>query len=99
MDRTVQSLFSKYPVQVDVNSAIWFGFRAGGGTWNAVIELVHRVMQLVTLGVKYAFNCVIYTGMAGTLENTFHVGNCFLRILRASLFYETPEDQIRMDIM
>ena len=97
-------------------SARQFGFRTGKSTVDAVMEVVdafnragahsrrsRRIVLLITLDVRNAFNSVRWTDMLGTLENSFHVPSYLLRILRdylkdRSLFYETLEGQRRMEI-
>ena len=93
-----------------------FGFRAGRSTIDAVMQVVdavrraeahsrrtRRVVLLVTLDVRNAFNSVRWKDILGTLDNTFNVPNYLLRILRdylrnRSLLYETLEGQRWMEV-
>ena len=92
------------------------GFRSGHSTIDAIQEVVHavrraedhthwsrRVVLLVTLDVKNAFNSARWSDMLRALEHTFHVPAYLLRMIEAYLtdrvlLYDTTEGQRRVSI-
>lgn len=92
------------------------GFRSGHSTIDAIQEVVEavrraedhnrwsrRVVLLVTLDVRNAFNSARWSDMLWALEHTFHVPAYLLRIIEAYLtdrvlLYDTTEGQRRIPV-
>lgn len=88
-----------------------YGFRVGRSTMNAITEVIEavkraedhnhfsrRIVLLVTLDVKNAFNCAKWSDMLRALGDTFQVPSYLLRMIgdylkNRSLVYETKEGQ------
>lgn len=93
-----------------------YGFRSGRSTVDAVLEVAdavrraeshnhfsRRVVLLVTLDVRNAFNSARWEDMLGALEHTFSVPGYLLRLMEdylsdRALIYETNEGQQRIGI-
>ena len=93
-----------------------YGFRSGRSTIDAVSEVmaaVHRaeaygrtrrrVVLLVTLDVRNAFNSARWTDILGALEDDFGVPDYLMRLLRSylrerSLIFDTKEGQRSADV-